>query len=209
MMCSEGRIEVGKLRQGYARTLRLTSLSRSSAGGRLRKLSTRIPRRFDGGPHAGCPSSTAMHTTAPKTQVADGLRSTTLNLLEALNELLTALVRARSSLPRPARERDSTLRVRDVGWLRPLAIAGVELEHAVRWPSAHHTVALAARCDELIRLLVASPASGGDFARRYAVERTRSPSLATLHARVMAGCAQVMSRCSPSSRAYFDESRAE
>jgi hypothetical protein len=146
-----------------------------------------------------------MHTTAPMTQVADGLGSAMLDLLQALNELLAALVRASGSPPRRAEERDAMPQIRDVGWLRPLAIASVELEHAVRQRSALHAVTVAARCEELTRLLGTSPSTGSEFATRYAWEREQSPSLAILHSRVMTGCAHVTSRYSPSCRVDFDE----
>jgi hypothetical protein len=146
-----------------------------------------------------------MHTLAAKTHVEDGLDRTMLDLLQAVNELLAALVRASWLPPRPAKERDATPQVRDVGWLRPLAIVSVELEHAIRRRSALHAVTVAARCDELTRLLAASPTKGSDFAARYAWERAQSPSLAILHSRVIAGCAHVTSRCSPSCVIDFDE----
>ena len=150
-----------------------------------------------------------MHTTAAKTQVEDRLDRTMLDLLQAVNELLAALVRASGSPRRHARERDAKPQVRDVGWLRPLAMVSVELEHAIRRRSALRAVTVAARCDELTRLLATSPTTGSDFAVRYAWERAQSPSLAILHSRVMVGCAQVTSRCSPSCMVDFDEGSAE
>jgi hypothetical protein len=141
-----------------------------------------------------------MHTTVPETRLVDGLGRAIADLLQALNQLLAALVNASWSPLPPAQQRDSAQRVRDVGWLRPLAIASVELEHTLRRPSVLRAVTVAARCEELTRLLVPSTASVSDFAERYALERAKSPSLATLHARVMAGCDQVTSRCSPNGK---------
>jgi hypothetical protein len=135
-------------------------------------------------------------TTLASTQVVDRLGSAVVDLLEVLGDLLAALVRASASTPCLAAQRDATPRIRNVGWLRPLAIASAKLEYAVRqWP-ALRPLALAARCDDLTRLLAGSPLTEGDFAERYARERALSPSLAALHARVVKRCRHVASRCS-------------
>ena len=137
-----------------------------------------------------------MDTTLASTQVVDRLGSAVVDLLEVLGDLLAALVRASASTPCLAAQRDATPRIRNVGWLRPLAIASAKLEYAVRqWP-ALRPLALAARCDDLTRLLAGSPLTEGDFAERYARERALSPSLAALHARVVKRCRHVASRCS-------------
>jgi hypothetical protein len=135
-------------------------------------------------------------TTLASAQVVDRLGSSVVDLLEVLGDLLAALVHASASTPCLAAQRDLAPRIRNVGWLRPLAIASAKLEYSVRqWP-ALHALALAALCDDLTRLLAGSPLTESDFAERYARERARSPSLAALHARVVERCRHVASRCS-------------
>jgi hypothetical protein len=169
---------------------------RTSRGALSRERSTPISRRFDGELVAECVSSNVVDTTRASAQVGDRLGGAVVDLLEVLGDLLTTLVRAAEPTPCLAARRDPTPRIRNVGWLRPLAIASAKLEYSVRqWP-ALHPPALAARCDDLTRLLAASrPIPESDFAERYARERALSPRLAALHTRVLEGCRQVASRC--------------
>src|SRR5580692_5551521 len=140
----------------------------------------RARRQFHGGstddpvPDAHLRRPCTPRPQRPKSRTASTARCWTSS--KPSNELLAALVRASGSPPRHARERDAKPQVRDVGWLRPLAMVSVELEHAIRRRSALRAVTVAARCDELTRLLATSPTTGSDFAVRYAWERAQSPS---------------------------------
>jgi len=99
-----------------------------------------------------------------------------LELVRALNELFDALHGA----------------VEDgSNWLRPLAVASVEVEFSVRHRSRVDFDATAAACKEAFDLLTAEPKAEGDFATRYTCARERSASLAALHKRALCACRNI------------------
>lgn len=129
------------------------------------------------------------------------------DLCEALGDLLTALVHIPEAPCGLAPNQDGNRCRRPIAWLRPLALASVKLEYVVRdWPLLNATT-LAARCDDLARVLDASPFKPGDrlFSARYARERARSPTLAALHARVVEACRNITTRCSSTAKGDRDE----
>jgi hypothetical protein len=136
-----------------------------------------------------------MVTTFKDTQVVDELGSTGAELIQVLDELLETLVHASASPSRFADQQDTNAQ-QDASWLWPLADVIVELDFALRHRLVLPAATVGARCDELTRLLAASPLTESDFAERYACERALFPALAALHARVLERCRQVASRCS-------------
>jgi hypothetical protein len=74
------------------------------------------------------------------------------------------------------------------GWLRPLAVASVEVEFSVRHRSRVDFDVTAAACKEASDLLTAEPMAEGDFATRYARARHGSASIAALHKRALCAC---------------------
>jgi hypothetical protein len=99
-----------------------------------------------------------------------------------LDELLKELVRAShdGSAERPSAS--------SVGWLRPLAVMIVELEFTVRHRARVDEEAISEAANALLFLLEPGALGAGEFAERYARERTASVEAARLHARACEAC---------------------
>jgi hypothetical protein len=140
-------------------------------------------------------------------QSVSGLGGAVVELCEALSDLLADLILIPESPGDLAVKGDGSRSRRYVGWLPPLALASVQLEYVIRhWPLLNAT-AVAARCDDLARVLDASPFGHGNrmFSTRYATERARSPALAALHARVVEACCDVTARCALAAKEECNE----
>jgi hypothetical protein len=83
---------------------------------------------------------------------------------------------------------------REVGWLRPLAVLGAEIEYtALRRPTVDST-GLADECRELSALLACQSDSNAEFAKHYPLARRASPAVAALHDRIRSACEAVAAR---------------
>jgi hypothetical protein len=133
-----------------------------------------------------------MKAATEETQAPASLGDWVAELLEALGELLAALVRATGQHSQDTANRVGPRHLQTIGWLRPLIIASVSLENAVRRLPVLDTATVATRCEALARLLTAPPHhAGDDFTARYARECALSPLVAALHRRVVAACRRI------------------
>jgi hypothetical protein len=120
--------------------------------------------------------SPATSLANPGQSIAHGVRGLVLVLTDLLGALATAPNAATASA--------------GVGWLRPLALASVELEYSIR----HRRVDprdVADACDEVRSLLDGLRSPDAGFAARYVTERASSATVAMTHALALAGCSRV------------------